>query len=57
MEALDEDRLVAQTNLELYRHQMSKAFNKCILLQSLQKGDLVLVVWTPMIVNKKKGKP
>lgn len=28
LETLDKDRLAAQQNLELYCHQMSKAFNK-----------------------------
>lgn len=56
LDILDEDRLIAQQNPKLYRHQMSRAFNKQVRLQSFQKGDLILAILTPMIIGKKKGK-
>lgn len=55
LEALDEIGSKAQQNPELYRHRMSKAFNKRVRPRSFQKGDLVLAIRTLMIINKKKG--
>lgn len=56
LKALDENRLEAQQNLELYRHRMSKAFNKRVRPRSFQKRDLVLAIRTRLIIGKKKGK-
>lgn len=47
-ESLDENRIEAQ--------QMTKAFNKRVRVQSFQKANLVLAIWTPLIIDKKKGK-
>lgn len=55
LEALDENRLEAQQNMGLYRHQMSKAFSKRVRPRSFQKGDLVLAIRMPMVIGKKKG--
>lgn len=43
-------------NLELYGQRMSNTFNKRIRLRSFQKGDLVVVFRSPMIISKKKRK-
>lgn len=51
---LNEDRLVTQQNLEKYRHRMSNTFNKWVRVWSFQKGDLVLVIRTHMIIGKRK---
>ncbi|XP_060183113.1 uncharacterized protein LOC132613074 [Lycium barbarum] len=42
LEALDENRLEAQQNLECYQARLSRAFNKNVRLRSLQVGDQVL---------------
>lgn len=56
LEALDEDWIVAQQNLEWYCHRKSNAINKQVQLRSFQKGDLVLRIRTSMIIGKKKEK-
>ena len=57
LETLDERRLHAQQNLEIYQQRMTNAFNKKVRLRSFKKGDLVLMVWTPIIVTRRtKGK-
>lgn len=53
VEALDEDRLTTQQNLELYRHKLFSAFNRRVRLQSFQKGDLASSS-NILIISKKK---
>lgn len=54
LDFLDEDRLAAQENLELYRLWMSNAFNKHVQLRSFKEGDLNLIILAPVIIDKKK---
>ena len=57
LETLDERRLYAQQNLEIYQQRMTNAFNKKVRLCSFKKGDLVLMVRTPIVVTRRtKGK-
>src|ERR1700734_266374 len=57
VEALDDKRLQAQQQIELYQARISKAFNKKIRERIFKKGNLVLVVRRPMVMtHKKKGK-
>ncbi|GMQ02073.1 hypothetical protein CsSME_00048471 [Camellia sinensis var. sinensis] len=57
LETLDERRLYAQQNLEIYQQRMANAFNKRVRLRSFKKGDLVLMVRTPIVVSRRtKGK-
>ncbi|KAJ4746577.1 hypothetical protein LUZ62_080982 [Rhynchospora pubera] len=48
-EALDEKRLIAQQNLELYRAQMTRAYNKLTRPRTFQEGELVLVLRRPIL--------
>lgn len=50
LETLDERRLQVQQNLEIYQQRMASAFNKRVRLRSFKKGDLVLIVRTPIII-------
>ena len=57
LEALDNKRLQAQQQIELYQAQISRAFNKKVKEWTFKKGDLVLVVRRPMVMtNKTKEK-
>ncbi|XP_028064066.1 uncharacterized protein LOC114267239 [Camellia sinensis] len=57
LEALDERRLYAQQNLEIYQQRMANVFNKRVRLCSFKKEDLVLMVRTPIVVSRRtKGK-
>ena len=57
LEALDDKRLQAQQQIELYQARISKAFNKKVRERIFKKGDLVLAVRRPMVMtHKKKGK-
>ena len=57
LETLEEDRLTAQQNLELYRIQMSRAYDKAVRHRAFKEGDLVLVLKRPIIVaHKSRGK-
>ncbi|XP_028113517.1 uncharacterized protein LOC114311589 [Camellia sinensis] len=51
LETLDVRRLYAQQNLEIYQQRMANAFNKRVRLRSFKKGDLVLMVRTPIVVS------
>lgn len=53
LETLDERRFQVQQNLEIYQQRM--AFNKRVRLRSFKKGDLVLMVRTPIIINRRTG--
>jgi hypothetical protein len=57
LEALDDKRLQAQQQIELYQARISKAFNKKVRERIFKKGDLVLAVRRPMIMtHKTRGK-
>ena len=57
LEALDDKRLQAQQQIELYQARISKAFNKKVRERIFKQGDLVLAVRRPMIMtHKTKGK-
>jgi len=57
LEALDDKRLQAQQQIELYQARISKAFNKKVKERTLKKGDLVLTIRRPMVMtHKTKGK-
>ena len=57
LEALDDKRLQAQQEIELYQAQISWAFNKKVKERTFKKGDLVLAVRRPMVMtHKAKGK-
>lgn len=46
---------VCLCNLEIYQQRMASAFNKRVRLRSFKKGDLVLMVRTPIIINRRTG--
>jgi len=57
LEALDDKRLQAQQQIELYQARITRAFNKKVMEQTFKKGDLLLVVRRPMVMtHKTKGK-
>jgi len=57
LEVLDDKRLQAQQQIELYQAQITRAFNKKVKERSFKKGDLVLTVRRPMVMtHKTKGK-
>ncbi|XP_020084900.1 uncharacterized protein LOC109707778 [Ananas comosus] len=56
LDALDETRLTAQQNLELYQAQMARAYNKLTRYRTFSVGELVLVLRRPIIINKHTGK-
>ncbi|XP_020081405.1 uncharacterized protein LOC109705053 [Ananas comosus] len=56
LDALDEVRLTAQQNLELYQAQMASAYNKLTRYRTISVGELVLVLRRPIIINKHTGK-
>jgi Integrase core domain/Integrase zinc binding domain len=49
LDAMDEKRLIAQQNLELYQAKMAKAYDKMARLRTFQEGELVLVLKRPII--------
>jgi len=53
LEALDDKRLQAQQQIELYQVQISRAFNKKVREQIFKKGDIVLAVRRPMVMTHK----
>ena len=54
--ALDDKRLQAQQQIELYQAQITRAFNKKV-ERTFKKGDLVLAVRRPMVMTyKTKGR-
>ena len=44
LEALDDKRLQAQQQIELYQARIIRAFNKKVKVRTFKKGDLVLAV-------------
>ena len=57
LNALEEERLSALQNLDFYRLNMSRAYNKLVKRRAFNKGDLVLVLRRPIVVtHKTKGK-
>ena len=57
LEALDDKRLQAQQQIELYQAWISRAFNKKVREWTFKKGDHVLAVIRPMVMtHKTKGK-
>src|SRR3954465_7449292 len=57
LEELNEKRLKAQHQIELYQARMTRAYNKGIKLRTFEKGELVLMVRRPMeTTHKSKGK-
>ena len=57
LEALDDKRLQAQQQIELYQARITRAFNKKVKVRTFKKGDLVLTVRRPMVMTyKTKGK-
>src|SRR3954462_6634868 len=54
---LNEKRLKAQQQIELYQAWMARAYNKGIRLRIFEKGELVLMVRRPMeTAHKSRGK-
>src|SRR3954462_9381097 len=54
---LNEKRLKAQQQIELYQERMARAYNKGIRLRTFEKGKLVLMVRRPMeTTHKSRGK-
>lgn len=56
LETLDKDRVAVEQNLELYRQGMSHLTNAFGSGHFTRKGDLVLAIWTPMIIAKRRRK-
>ncbi|KAK1665874.1 hypothetical protein QYE76_054033 [Lolium multiflorum] len=57
LNALEEERLYALQNLELYRQNMVRAYDKLVKHRVFRKGELVLVLRRPIVVtHKTKGK-
>ncbi|KAK1680325.1 hypothetical protein QYE76_041173 [Lolium multiflorum] len=57
LDALEEERLYALQNLELYRQNMVRAYDKLVKHRVFRKGELVLVLRRPIVVtHKTKGK-
>ena len=55
--ALNDKRLQAQQQIELYQARTTRAFNKKVKEQTFKKGNLVLAVRRPMMMtHKTKGK-
>ena len=54
---LDEVRLAAQQQIELYQARIARAYNKKAKMHTFKKGDLVLIVRRSIqITRKSKGK-
>ena len=53
LEALDDKRLKAQQQIELYQARITRAFNKKVKERTFKKGDLVLAVRRPMVMTYK----
>jgi hypothetical protein len=57
LDSLEEDRLNALQDLELYHRNMVRAYDKLVKPRVFHKGELVLVLRLPIIVKgKSKGK-
>ncbi|PKU63440.1 hypothetical protein MA16_Dca026010 [Dendrobium catenatum] len=55
LDALDELKLRAQQNLEIYRGRMAKSFDRMVRPRTFQEGELVLVLRRPIIPHRKIG--
>ena len=53
LEVLDDKRLQAQQQIELYQARISRAFNKKVNEWNFKKGDLVLAIRRPMVMTHK----
>ena len=53
LEALDDKRLQAQQQIELYQARITRAFNNKVKERTFKKGDLVLAVRRPMVMTHK----
>ena len=53
LEALDDKRVQAQQQIELYQARITKAFNRKVKERTFKKGDLVLAVRRPMVIMHK----
>jgi len=51
LEALDDKHLQAQQQIKLYQAQIFRAFNENVKKQIFKKGDIVLTVRRPMVMN------
>lgn len=57
LESLNEKGLAARQSIEIYQARMAGSFDKKVRERAFKKGDLVLTVRRPMILNhKSKGK-
>jgi hypothetical protein len=57
LDTLEENRLHAVQDLELYRQNMERAYNKLVKQRVFKRGELVLVLRRPIVVtHKTKGK-
>ena len=57
LKVLDDKRLQAQQQIELYQARIIRAFNKKVKEQTFKKGDLILAVRRPLVMtHKTKGK-
>jgi len=53
---LNDKRLQAQQQIELYQARIIRAFNKKVREQTFKKGDYILAVRRPMVMtHKTKG--
>ena len=53
LEALDDKRLQAQQQIELYQARISRTFNKKVRKQIFKKGNLILAVRGPIVMTHK----
>jgi hypothetical protein len=57
LDALEEGRLQAVQNLELYRQNMVRAYDKLVKQRVFRKGELVLALRRPIVItHKTRGK-
>ena len=49
LDSLDEKRIVAQQNLELYQAQMARAYDKMVRPRTFREGELVLALKRPIL--------
>ena len=53
LDSLEEDRLNALQELELYRRNMVRAYDKMVKPRVFRKGELILVLRRPIVVKGK----
>jgi len=56
LEALNDTRLQAQQQIELYQARITRAFNKKVKERTFKTGDLVLAIRRPMVMTHKTKK-